>query len=299
MGRSNNQTRFGLNPRGLSYERIVEVAQAAEKAGFDNISFSDRPPEPNLEAWTLATAVGVQTKRIRLTHSTLNVPFRNPGMLAKMAASLDVITGGGRVLLTLGAGGQEKHYAGYGITLGTPAERFERLEDTVTILRGLWANESFTYEGKHFTTAEGIVDPKPVNGTIPIFLGAGLPRMLRFTGRVADGWIKNGGWPESIEAYEEQVALLEAGAEAAGRDPATLHRVLNCTAYVGDADLADVMPPTLGVRGGIMGTADAVLEQVERYREAGVDTFHVQFLPDIMDEQIPAFGEQVIAKLRG
>ncbi len=298
MGRSSNATRFGLNPRGLSYERTVAVAKAAEAAGFDNIAFSDRPPESNIEAWTLATAIGVQTDRIRLTHSTLNVPFRNAGMLAKMAASLDVITGGGRVLLTLGAGGQEKHYAGYGITLGTPAERYERLEDAVAILRGLWANESFTYEGKQLSVAEGVVDPKPVDGTIPIFLGAGKPRMMRLTGRVADGWIKNGGWPESVEAYREQVALLEAGADSAGRDPAALHRVVNCTAYVGAADPASLMPQTLGTRGGIMGTADQVLEQVETWREAGADTFHVQFVGDMIDEQIPAFGEEVIARLR-
>ncbi len=298
MGRSSNATRFGLNPRGLSYERTIAVARAAEAAGFDNIAFSDRPPENNIEAWTLATAVGVQTSRIRLTHSTLTVPFRNAGMLAKMAASLDVITGGGRVLLTLGAGGQEKHYAGYGITLGTPAERFDRLEDAVTILRGLWANPSFTYEGKQLSVAEGLVDPKPVDGTIPIFLGAGKPRMLRLTGRVADGWLKNGGWPESVEAYRAQVALLEAGAEEAGRDPAALHRVLNCTAYVGSADPASVMPPIPGGRGGIMGTADQVLEQIETWREAGADTFHVGFANDLLDEQIPAFGEEVIARLR-
>ena len=298
MGRSSNATRFGLNPRGLSYERTIAVARAAEAAGFDNIAFSDRPPEHNIEAWTLATAVGAQTSRIRLTHSTLNVPFRNAGMLAKMAASLDVITGGGRVLLTLGAGGQERHYAGYGITLGTPAERFDRLEDAVTILRGLWANPSFTYEGKQLSVAEGVVDPKPVDGTIPIFLGAGKPRMLRLTGHVADGWLKNGGWPESVEAYREQVALLEAGAEEAGRDPATLHRVLNCTAYVGSADPASVMPPIPGGRGGIMGTADQVLEQIETWREAGADTFHVGFANDLLDEQIPAFGEEVIARLR-
>ena len=299
MARSSNAPRFGLNPRGLPYERILEVARAAEEAGFDNIAFGDRPPENNLEGWTLATAIGVATKRIRLTHSTLNVPFRNPGLLAKMAASLDVITGGGRVLLTLGAGSQEKHFASLGIALGTPGERFDGLADTVAILRGLWGNESFSYEGKRYKVDEAVVEPKPIAGTIPIFIGAGKPRMLRFTGKVADGWIKNGGWPESIEQYEEQVALLEAGAEAAGRDPATLHRVLNCTAYVGDVDPAAVMPSTLGARGGLMGTAERVLELVETYRKAGADTFHVQFQNDIINEQIPAFGEQVIAKLRG
>ena len=170
--------------------------------------------------------------------------------------------------------------------------------DAVTILRGLWANPSFTYEGKHMSVAEGVVDPKPVSGTIPIFLGAGKPRMLKLAGRLADGWLKNGGWPESTDAYREQVALLEAGAEEAGRDPAALHRVLNGTAYVGNADPTSVMPPTPGGSGGIMGTADQVLEQVETWREAGADTFHVQFASDIIDEQIPAFGEQVIARLR-
>ena len=123
--------------------------------------------------------------------------------------------------------------------------------------------------------------------------------MRALRGRGADGWLKNGGWPDSIEAYREQVALLEAGADAAGRDPAALHRVVNCTAYVGAADPASLMPQTLGTRGGIMGTADQLLEQIETWREAGMDTFHVQFPGEMIDEQIPAFGEQVIAKLRG
>ena len=98
MAKSANQIRFGINPRNIPFERVVSVAQTAEAAGFDVISFGDRPPEPSLEGWTLATAVAVQTQRIAVTHSTLNVPFRNPALLAKMASTLDVMTGGGRVI---------------------------------------------------------------------------------------------------------------------------------------------------------------------------------------------------------
>ena len=86
MSVSSNPIRFGLNPRGMSFERTVEIARLAESAGFEIVSFSDRPPETNLEGWTMATAVAMRTERIRVTHSTLNVPYRYPALLAKMAA---------------------------------------------------------------------------------------------------------------------------------------------------------------------------------------------------------------------
>jgi alkanesulfonate monooxygenase SsuD/methylene tetrahydromethanopterin reductase-like flavin-dependent oxidoreductase (luciferase family) len=298
MARSNNSIRFGLNPRGLAFDRVVEIARAAENAGFDNISFSDRPPENNIEGWTMATAVAAMTSRIRVTHSTLNVPYRYPGLLAKMAASLDVITGGDRLILTLGAGGQESHATSFGMAWGTPGERVDGLADTINIMRGMWAEESFSYVGKRYSVSEAALLPKPVAGPIPILIGAGGPRMLKLAGSLADGWIKNGGWPESTEAFAALQEQVERGAESVGRDPGTLRRVVNCTAYVGDADPATVMPSTFGASGGLMGTADQVLEIVESHRAAGVDTFHVQFQNDLIDEQIPVFGEQVIAKLR-
>ena len=298
MTRSSNAVRFGLNPRNLPYERVVEVAKAAEAAGFQNISFSDRPPENNLEGWTLATAVAIQTNRIRVTHSTLNVPFRNPALLSKMATALDFITGGDRVILTLGAGTQADHFTTYGIGFHSAGERVEGLIDAIEILRGTWANEQFSYEGKQYHAAGATVTPKPVNGTIPIFIGAAQPRMMRLAGRTADGWIRNGGWPSDLDAYRAQLNLLEEAAAGAGRDGTRIHRVVNCNAYVGNEDPATKLATTFGNPGGLTGTAEQVLETIERYREAGVDTFHVQFQNDIIAEQIPAFGEQVIAKVR-
>ena len=298
MTRSSNAVRFGLNPRNLPYERVVEVAKAAEAAGFQNISFSDRPPENNLEGWTLATAVAIQTSRIRVTHSTLNVPFRNPALLSKMATALDFITGGDRVILTLGAGTQADHFTTYGVGFHSAGERVEGLIDAIEILRGTWANEQFSYEGKQYHAAGATVTPKPVNGTIPIFIGAAQPRMMRLTGRTADGWIRNGGWPSDLDAYRAQLDMLEEAAAGAGRDGTRIHRVVNCNAYVGNEDPATKLATTFGNPGGLTGTPEQVLETIARYREAGVDTFHVQFQNDIIAEQIPAFGEQVIAKVR-
>ena len=148
MSVSSNPIRFGLNPRGMSFERTVEIARLAESAGFEIVSFSDRPPETNLEGWTMATAVAMRTERIRVTHSTLNVPYRYPALLAKMASALDVITGGDRLLMTLGAGAQEAHATTYGMPWGTPGERVDGLVDTINILRGMWSTDHFSYEGK-------------------------------------------------------------------------------------------------------------------------------------------------------
>jgi len=295
MSVSSNPIRFGLNPRGMSFERTVEIARLAESAGFEIVSFSDRPPETNLEGWTMATAVAMRTERIRVTHSTLNVPYRYPALLAKMASALDVITGGDRLLMTLGAGAQEAHATTYGMTWGTPGERVDGLVDTINILRGMWSTDHFSYEGKRYSVDDAQLDPKPVNGAIPILIGAGKPRTLQVAGSMADGWLKNGGWPESPEAYAQLQEGVDRGADAAGRDVSLIRRVVNCTAYVGDADPASVMPSTLGASGGLMGTVNQVLDIIDKHHAAGVDTFHVQFPLDLIEEQIPEFGERIIA----
>lgn len=297
MAKSTNPVRFGINPRGMSYEKVLSVAKTAEDAGFEVISFSDRPPEPSLEGWTFATAVAVQTKKIAVTHSTLNIPLRNPALLAKMASSLDVMTGGGRVILTIGAGGQEAHYTAIGTPFGTAGERVTDLEDAIAIMRGLWANETFSYEGRQFSVTEASSPPKPLR-TIPFVIGAGGARMLKYTGAQAEGWIKNGGWPETHEQYLGLLGQVEAGAEAAGRDPRTIRRVLNGTGYIGDKDPNDVIPETMGRRGGLMGNADKILGTINEYVELGVDTFQLQFPADSWEEQMKQFGEEVIAKVK-
>lgn len=304
MTATKNPLRFGVNVRRPSYPEIVELAQAAEEAGFDTVTFADRPPENNLEGWTVAAAIGAVTRRVILAHSTLNVPFRNPALLAKMAASLDAITGGGRVELMLGAGAQEAHFRSYGIPFGPPGERFRGLREAVTILRGLWAEPSFSYAGRIYQVEQAQAPPTPLRGTIPIWIGALGPQMLAYTGRTADGWLKNRGWPASLDELRGLVAQLEEGAERAGRDPATIRRALNGAAAIGgSAEEVERIRSALDARqfintAGVFGTPDQIIETVATYRDAGIDTFHLQFSQDDTAGQIHRFGHEVLPKAR-
>lgn len=292
---SANAVRFGINPRGLSYTRVIEVVKAAEAAGFATVGLSDRPPEENLEAWTLATAVVVQTKKIVVTHSTLNVPFRNPALLAKMSAAMDHIAKG-RLILTLGAGIQEDHFTTYGIEFGSPGHRVQGLVEAIEIIRGTLSNDIFSYEGLIHSVTSAVVTPRPSN-KIPIVIGAGKPRMLRLAGSMGDGWIRNGGFPESVEQYTGLLATVEEGALEAGKDPAILRRVVNATAYIGDEDPSLHVPKTFGSPHGLLGTRDQILETIQSYSRAGVDTFHVQFDNAIIEEQIESFGRDIISRV--
>ena len=276
---------------------IVHVAQVGENNSFDFIAFSDQPPGNNIEAWTAATAVGMLTQRMVVTHSTLNIPWRSPALLAKMASSLDQLTHG-RLILTLGAGGMAEQYISYGHNFGTPAQRITDLKDAIIILRGLWANESFDYQGKRLSVSGATVNPQPVKETIPIFIGAGQPRNLRLAGAIADGWLKNSGWIDSPDKYSAQLQVLENSAEAAGRDPSVIHRVLSGYGYIGDDDPDKNVPWIHGIPGGLVGPADRILDDIQRYVDLGVDTFQLAFSSEGIDEQLHRFGEEVISKVR-
>jgi alkanesulfonate monooxygenase SsuD/methylene tetrahydromethanopterin reductase-like flavin-dependent oxidoreductase (luciferase family) len=292
MARTNNPLEFGITIGGRGFESAVALTKAAEEAGFTWASFSDRPPESSLEGWTEATAVGAVTKKIIITHSTLNVPFRNPALLAKMAASLEKIIGEGRVRLTLGAGGvaQPHHYTSYGIPFGEPAERFAGVREAVIIMRGLWANETFSYEGKVYSVADANIGVRPASGSIPVWIGARMPGMMKYTGKSGDGWIKNGGWPASIDELQGYIRLLEEGAQAVGRDPLEVRRMLNGSAFIGEVKTDDPQPPNLG------GSPAQILEKIEEYRNEGVDAFQVRFPEDVLLEQVQRFGEDIVAK---
>jgi alkanesulfonate monooxygenase SsuD/methylene tetrahydromethanopterin reductase-like flavin-dependent oxidoreductase (luciferase family) len=307
MSASSNPLRFGINLTGPDrpYSELLATAQLAEELGFDTVAMTDRPPESNYEAWTLASAIGALTHRIRLTHNTLNVPLRNAALLAKMAASLDAIASTDRVILTLGAGTGGPHFTSYGTPWGaTPGERVTDLQDCVAILRGLWANPTFTYRGRVHSVEEATVLPRPSSGTLPIYIGALGPRMLRYTGAVADGWLKNRGWPESSEELQGYVAVLEQGAEKAGRDPRAIRRVLNGAAGFGDTAAADAQARAsrggapAGSGNGLLGTPDQMLETIQTQRAAGADTFHLAFAAASRHEDMRRFAEEVLPQAR-
>jgi alkanesulfonate monooxygenase SsuD/methylene tetrahydromethanopterin reductase-like flavin-dependent oxidoreductase (luciferase family) len=307
MSASTNPLRFGINLTGPDrpYAELLATAQLAEELGFDTVAMTDRPPENNYEAWTLASAIGALTSRIRLTHNTLNVPLRNAALLAKMAASLDAIAGADRVILTLGAGTGGPHFTSYGVAWGaTPGERVTDLQDCIAILRGLWANDLFSYQGRVHSVQDATVQPRPTAGALPIYIGALGPRMLRYTGAVAEGWLKNRGWPESPDELQGYVAVLEQGAEKAGRDPAGIRRVLNGAAGFGESAAAEAQARAsrggapAGSGNGLLGTPEQILETLHKHRAAGADTFHLAFPAASRHDDMRRFAAEVLPAAR-
>jgi alkanesulfonate monooxygenase SsuD/methylene tetrahydromethanopterin reductase-like flavin-dependent oxidoreductase (luciferase family) len=285
------------------WENSLATALAVEEAGFWGIGLGERF-DGSLAGWTLATALAVRTQRLRFFHTTLNVPYRYPYILAQEAASLDVISGG-RVILCLGTGFEpsRQNYLNAGLPFGAPGERFRDMHDAIAILRGVWSGERFSHKGRFYSVEDVAPSVRPVNGTIPIWVGAGGPRMLRLAGQLADGYMKNLGWGPLDDVRALNDAVSDA-ARAAGRDPYAVRRVMNGAAFVAhsEAELAhyhaNAPRPVGGPQGGLIGSPEQILETLREYRAAGVDTFNVTFMPEVATEQIARFGRQVLEASR-
>lgn len=293
---------FSTPAGNQGFDQALEIAQAAEAAGFTSVAFADRPHDPIMDGWTLSTAVAARTERIRVWHTTLNVPYRFPAVLAKEAATLDRVSGG-RLDLCLGAGGEGNRplYDSIGVPLAAPAERLSDLEDAIAIIRGLWSHDRFSYQGRRYQVQDAVGEPKPLQTPIPIWIGARLPRSLRMTGRLADGFIKNMGWG-SVDELAGMNRVIDASAERAGRDPRAIRRIINGRGYLardrGDADAVRArLAETPGGVAGLVGTAAEILDLVRAYRQAGVDTFNVRFEPSEAREQIERIGAEVIPEV--
>ena len=178
----------------MDFASIEAKACAAEDAGYHSVWFMDHlaPPAGRdldcLEAWTVASAVAARTERIRIGHLVLCNEFRHPALLAKMAASLDVISGG-RLELGLGWGSVEEELSDYGFGAPTPSERASRLAETLEILELLWSGDPVDFTGAHWTLQGAVCRPRPMSGRVPIHLGGmGRHLTLPLVERHADWW---------------------------------------------------------------------------------------------------------------
>lgn len=215
-----------VTPDAGDHERTVEQVLAAEAAGLDQVGIQDHPYQRRfLDTWTLLSYLAARTERIRLVPDVINLPLRPPAVLGKAAASLDLLSGG-RVELGLGAGGFWDAIEAFGGPRRSGPESVDALEEAIAVLRAVWAGEG-SFEGQHYALRGAKPGPAPAHA-IGIWLGAYKPRMLRVTGRLADGWLPSAGYLAPEDAPESHGAIDEAAAKA-GRDPSEVKRVLNLT----------------------------------------------------------------------
>jgi probable F420-dependent oxidoreductase len=266
----------------------VRDARAAETIGFDFVSASDHPAgsHPSYETWTVLTWIAASTSRIAVATRVLGLPFRAPSVVAKMAESLDRLSGG-RLVLGIGAGGNDDEARALGVPSRPAREKIVALADAVTVIRGLWREPSFRYDGAVYRVDGAQIEPKPAH-RIPIWLGTFGDRALEVTGRLADGWIPTLGYmpADRIPAMLERV---RDAARASGREPAELTYVLNSQVSVDDGakERTDAL----------VGPPERIAERLAGYAAMGFDAFN--FIPIGDDaEQAHRLGTEVVPLVR-
>ncbi|MBF9131140.1 LLM class flavin-dependent oxidoreductase [Plantactinospora sp. S1510] len=217
-----------LTPTANDPERVVALAELTESAGLDLATFQDHPYNPDLlDTWTLLSWVAARTERLRVSANVLNLPLRPPAVLARAAASLDLLSGG-RFELGLGAGAFWDAIEGMGGGRLSPADSVAALSEAIDILRGAWDTSTrgpLRLRGEHHPVPGMRRGPTPAHD-IDIWLGAYKPRMLALTGSKADGWLPTLEYLKSPDRVTAN-RLLDEAATAAGRDPRQIRRLLN------------------------------------------------------------------------
>jgi alkanesulfonate monooxygenase SsuD/methylene tetrahydromethanopterin reductase-like flavin-dependent oxidoreductase (luciferase family) len=268
----------------------VEIARAAEALGFDFVSASDHPcgSSPTFETWTMLTWIAASTSRIQVATRVLGVPYRPPAIVAKMAESLDRLSGG-RLILGLGGGYSDEEFRAFGLPVPSARDKVTGLEEAIEITRGLWSRPAFSFAGRRYETTSADIEPKPSH-RIPIWLGTFGDRALAVTGRHADGWIPSLGHvaPGQLPAMHRKVM---AAARNAGRSPDELTCALNVEVHVGDRGASRP--------GLIAGPADQVAAGLLEFVAAGFTAFNFMPTGAAAREQMERLATEVIPLLRG
>jgi alkanesulfonate monooxygenase SsuD/methylene tetrahydromethanopterin reductase-like flavin-dependent oxidoreductase (luciferase family) len=280
----------------MSWPRIVERACVAEAAGFDSLWLMDHlaapmtPEVDTFEAWTVATALAAQTAEIRIGHLTLCDPFRHPAVLAKMAATLDVISTG-RLDLGLGWGSVPRELAQYGIAAGSARERAARLRETLDVLGLMFAGEPFSYAGSYVTMEDAIGRPVPVQPKVPIHIGGGGEKLtMPLVAQYADWW--------NCPGYA--LDRLDALRPLAGSERVSVQHPIGVAFLEEDRDaVIELTNRRFGSWGGVIaGTVDEVIAALCAEVERGVEGFICQFWDFGSVETIERFALQVIPAVR-
>jgi alkanesulfonate monooxygenase SsuD/methylene tetrahydromethanopterin reductase-like flavin-dependent oxidoreductase (luciferase family) len=267
----------------------VDLAQQAERLGFDFVSAADHPcgPSPSYDTTAMLTWIAARTSRIKVATRVLAVPFRRPAMVAKLAVSLDLLSGG-RFILGLGAGYSDEEIAAVGGPALSPSEKIDGLAEAIGVIRGAWAHSGYTQHGRHHSVRDLTMEPKPAH-PIPVWLGSFGPRALAVTGALADGWIPSLGY-KPVEEFPAMRRRIDAAAEASGRRPDEIRGILNLNIRLG--------PDARQQQDAVTGSAKQAVSQLRHLLGLGFTGFN--FIVDGPDQTatLQRIAEEVLPALR-
>ena len=257
------------------WSEVLHLAHHVERRGWYGIWYADHfmpndadTSTPWNEAWTTIAALAAAVPRLRLGPLVTGNTYRHPAVLAKMAATVDHISGG-RLVLGLGAGWQENEHLAYGIEFSTVRGRLERLDEACRVIKALFVEKRADLAGKYYRLAGAPLEPKPLQTPLPLLVGGGGERVtLRIAAKYADEW-NYWGDPATIR---HKMAVLDRHCEELGRDPATIRRSAQSLLYLSDdAGFLAKVRSRPGFFPMMAGNAEEIRAVVREYADAGVD----------------------------
>ena len=299
--------RFGLQlwPQQTDWPGFRDAALAAEAAGWDSVWTWDHLlaifgpwEQPSLEGWTSIAALAPLTTRVRLGLMVGANTFRNPGLTAKLATTLDHLSGG-RAVLGIGGAWFEREHDAFGIDFGaSPGQRLDWLDESVVLIRRLLDGERVTHTGPAYTFDDAVCAPRPIQARLPILVGGtGRRNTLRIVAERADAWNASG----TVDEARDMLAALEKHAAAAGRDLATLEKTVSFPLILrDDAAAAQARMDELEAHNGVTDMGDVphlagspaqVADAIRPYRDLGFSTVIVRMPAPYDRETIERVGE--------
>ena len=309
-----SKVEFGvmLRQQKIDFSEIKDAAQLCDKLGYDSVWFYDHVLGQGiigidiLEPWTLMSALSTVTENIKLGTMVLCNGFRHPPLLAKMAATLDYISGG-RLELALGAGWFEQEFTTYGYDYPDTVTRIEQLAESAKIIKSMWSEDESTFNGKHFHIEGAICNPKPVQKPfLPLTIGgSGEKHLLRVVAEIADVW--NCPASSALE-YDKKYEALKNHCNNAGRniEDITVSQQTVCVLVNNESELEEKLEKGQSRYGffgnigelGIVGTPDQCIEKINADIEKGISKYTIFFSDVMKKETLELFANEVIPEFR-
>ena len=302
--------KFGvrMHQHGYNFDDLKRVWTQADRLGYHSATLYDLLNAPALECWTALSGLATITERIRLTPLVLGNTYRPPALLAKMSATLDVISGG-RLELGIGAGGGTGDHRASGLPFPSTSERVRMLEEAVELIKKSWTEQNATFQGKYYSLDQSVNEPKPIQQPHPPVLigGHGETHLLRAVAGHAN--ICNIGFEMSLEEHRSKMEIVQRHCDDLRRDPSEIEITHNTRVIIAESEqefealaiqgaastnvtLADYKK---SLSGAIAGTPEQCVQQLSKYVDDGIHYFFVLFPDPIPSESLDLFASEVMA----